>query len=167
MKIFRTPALVLGLLYLCFIGYLACSSAHLPERVATHFDGSGRPDGWMSRTEHLRFMAVFGLAFPLFVPVIVYVIRFLPDRLVNLPNRDYWLAPGQRTETMAYLCRHSLWFASMALCFVIGIQYSIIQANRLAQPHLPTPLVLAYAGCFLAGTAVWTVSLIRHCRHIP
>ena len=35
---------------------------------------------------------------------------------------------------MAYLFRHSLWFSSMALCFVIGIHYSIIQANRLAQP---------------------------------
>jgi len=107
MKIFRTPAFLLVLLYSCFFAHLAASSSHLPERVATHFDARGRPDGWMSRTEHLRFMAWFGLAFPLFVPVIVYVIRFLPDRLLNLPNRDYWLAPGRRTETMAYLFRRN------------------------------------------------------------
>ncbi len=166
MKIFRTPALVLGLLYLCFFGYLAASGSRLPEQVATHFDGSGRPDGWMRRASHLRFMAVFGLGFPLFVPVIVYVIRFLPDRLFNLPNRDYWLAPGRRTETMAYLFRHSLWFSSMALCFVIGIHYSIIQANRLAQAHLSTPLTLALAGCFLAGAAVWCVSMLRHFKQV-
>ncbi len=68
MKTLRTPLLVLGLLYLCFFGYLAASSSQLPERVATHFDGSGQPDGWSSRSDHLRFMLVFGLAFPLFVP---------------------------------------------------------------------------------------------------
>ena len=167
MKGLQTPALVLGLLYLVLIGYIAASSSALPEVVATHFDASGQPDGWMSRAEHLRFMTVFGLAFPLVVPGIVYVIRFLPDRGLNLPNRDYWPAPGRRAETMAYLCRHSLWFASMALGFVIGIHYSVIQANRLAQPQLPTPQVLTLAGCFMAGAAVWVVSLIRYFKRVP
>ena len=162
MKTLLTPALILGLLYVCFLGYLATSSSQLPRRVATHFDASGRPNGWMSRDAHLRGMLVFGLGFPLFVPVLVYVSRFLPDRFYNLPHRDYWLAPARRPETMAYLLRHSLWFSSMALCFVIGINASIIHANSLAQAHLSTLLALSLVGCFLAGTAVWAVSMIRH-----
>jgi uncharacterized membrane protein len=162
MKTSRTPALLLGLLYLCFFGYLVASSSQLPSRVATHFDGNGQPNGWMSRAAHLQFMGVFGLGFPLFVPAIVYASRFLPDRFYNLPHREYWLAPARRTQTMAYLFRHSLWFASMALCFVIGINYSIIHANSLAQAHLSTLLILPLAGCFLAGTAFWGASLIRH-----
>ena len=64
MKTLRAPALVLGLLYLCFFGYLAVSSSQLPKRVATHVDARGRPNGWMSRAAHLRFMIVFGLSFP-------------------------------------------------------------------------------------------------------
>ena len=163
----RSPALVLGLLYLCFFGCLACSSSQLPRRVATHFDGNGRPNGWMSRTAHLRFMTVFGLAFPMLAPAIVYASRFMPDRFYNLPHRDYWLAPARRTETLAYLFRHSLWFSSMALCFVIGIHLSIVRANHLAQAHLPTLWVLLLAGWFLAGTAVWGVSMIRHFNHAP
>jgi serine/threonine-protein kinase len=165
MKTIRAPILVIGLLYLCFFGCLASSSWHLPERVATHFDGHGRPNGWMSRDAHLRSMIVFGLAFPLFVPVIVYASRFLPDQLYNLPHREHWLAPAQRTETMAYLFRHSLWFSPMALCFVIGIHFSIIHANRLAHAHLSTLLAVALAGCFLAGTAIWGVSLMRYFNH--
>jgi ABC-type Fe3+ transport system permease subunit len=161
------PLLVLGLLYLCFFGYLASSSSQLPRRVATHFEGSGCPNGWMSRDAHLRAMLVFGLAFPLFVPVIVYGSRFLPDQLYNLPHRDYWLAPARRPETMAHLFRHSLWFSPMALMFVIGIHFSIIHANSLAHAHLSTLLVLAMAGCFLAGTAVWAASLIRHFNSPP
>jgi hypothetical protein len=162
MRIFRTPALVLGLLYVCFFGYLAASSSELPARVATHFDGSGRPNGWMSRTAHLRAVVVFGLAFPLFVPALVFVTRFLPDRFYNLPNREYWLSPARRPETMAYLLGHSLWFSSMALCFVIGIHSAIIHANSLPGAHLSTLLVVVLAGCFLAGTGVWTASLIRY-----
>ena len=163
----KSPALILGLLYLFFFGCLARSSSQLPSRVATHFDGSGRPNGWMSRTDHLRFMTVFGLGFPLFVPALIYACRLLPDRYYNLPHRDYWLAPARRTESMAYLLRHSLWFSSIALCFVIGIHFLIIQANNLAQAHLSSLLVLAVAGCFLSGTAIWGASMMRHFNHVP
>ncbi len=63
---------------------------------------------------------------------------------------------------MAYLFGHALWFSPMALCFVIGIQASIIHANRQANAQLSTPLTLALAGCFMAGTAVWVVRLLRY-----
>jgi hypothetical protein len=96
----------------------------------------------------------------------MYVSRFLPDRCYNLPNRDYWLAPARRPATMVYLVRQGLWLSPMALCFVIGIHASIIHANSSGQAHLPTPLALALGGCFLAGTAVWAVSLIRHFQQV-
>ena len=163
----KSPIIILGLLYLCFFGCLAHSSSQLPSRVATHFDGSGRPNGWMSRTAHLRLMIVFGLGFPLFVPALICACRLLPGRFYNLPHRDYWLAPARRTETMAYLLQHSLRFASKALCFVIVIHFSIIQANNLAQIHLSGLLVLALAGCFLGGTAMWGVSMSRHFNDVP
>jgi uncharacterized membrane protein len=166
MKTTRAPALVLGVLYLCFFGYLASSIPHLPKRVATHFDGSGLPNGWMSRSAHLRLMVVFGLAFPLLAPGIVYASRFLPDWFFNIPHRDYWLAPARRNETAAYLFRQSLWVASLALCFVIGINYSIVQANSLAQAHLSTLLIVILNGCVLAGVAIWAVSLFRHFNRI-
>ncbi len=166
MKALRTPALILGCLYLCLFGCLAFSTGHLPSRVATHFDGGGRPDGWMSREAYLRFVAVFGLAFPLFVPAMVYACRFLPDRLWNLPHRDYWLAPARRPETKAYLFRHSLWFSPMALGFVMGVHLLTLHANRTAQAQLSTPLALPLAGCFIAGTAVWVVSMLRHFNRV-
>src|SRR3954468_21478203 len=110
MKSRPTPALILGLLYLCFLGYLISSAPQLPDRVATHFGAGGEPDGWMSRSSHLLFMGVFGLAFPLFVVGLFFILRFLPDSGLNIPHRDYWLAPERRSETFAYLFRHSLWF---------------------------------------------------------
>jgi hypothetical protein len=162
MKMFRSPALVLGLLYLCFFGCLASSSSQLPERVAIHFGAAGQPDDWTSRAGYLQSAASFGLIFPLFVPAIVYVIRFFPNQSLNFPHRDYWLAPSRRAETMAYLFRHSLWFSSMALCFVIGLHYLSMRANQLTPTQFSTPLVLALAGGFVAGTGVWVVSMLRY-----
>jgi uncharacterized membrane protein len=73
LRTLRAPLLVLGLFYVCFLGCLAASNTQLPGRVATHFDASGQPNGWMSRTAHLRLMIAFGLGFPLFVPALVYI----------------------------------------------------------------------------------------------
>jgi len=164
MKSLRPRSVILALLYACFLGYWVWSASQLPERVATHFNGSGDPNGWMSRSTNQMFMLVFGLVFPLLVVLLCYLTRFLPSGLVNIPRRDYWLAPQRRKETSDYLVRHSLWFGCLAVCFVIGIQYSIVQANRLSPPHLSTMILLALVGSFLAGTAGWVVVLFRHFR---
>lgn len=39
--------------------------------------------------------------------------------------------------------RHSLWLACPAVCFVIGIQFSIVQANSQSPPHLSMPMILS------------------------
>ena len=67
MKLRWIPALILALLYACFLGCWVWSGSQLPERVATHFNGSGEPNEWMSRSANQMFMLAFGLAFPLFV----------------------------------------------------------------------------------------------------
>ena len=162
----RTPAFLLGLLYLCFFGSLPYASAHLPAQVATHFNASGQPNGWMNRDSHLWHIMEFGIIFPWLVPAIFYFSRFLPDRLYHISNHDYWFAPTRRSETLAYLFRHSLWFASLALGFVIGIHISTIHAN-LGQAQLSPPLVFTLAGGFLAGIIFWAASVIRYFKRVP
>ena len=162
MKSPRAAGIVLALLYGCFLGYWAWSGSQLPERVATHFGVGGEPDGWMTRSASQKSALVFGFTFPLFVVVLCFAARFFPSGLINLPRKDYWLAPERRSETFNYLVGHSLWFACLAVCFVIGVQYSIVQANQQTPPHLPTGLVLWVTGAFLAGTAVWVLALVRH-----
>jgi hypothetical protein len=55
----------------------------------------------------------------------------------------------------------------MALCFAIGLHASIIHANSLGQAHLSTLLTFGLGGCFIAGTAVWAASMIRHFTSPP
>jgi hypothetical protein len=110
-RLIPLAVLLVAVLYQCFLGCWAWSASQLPDHVATHFNGSGEPNGWMSRPANQRFMLVFGFAFPLFVVLLCYLARFLSSGLVNLPRRDYWLAPERRKGTSDYLVRHSLWFA--------------------------------------------------------
>ena len=165
MKRIRTPAVILGLLYFIFFGCLVWSSPPLPTRLATHFDGNGQANGWMRSSAYLRSMVVFGLVFPLFVPAISYVSRFFPQ-CCNIPHRDYWFAPPRRGVVFDYLFRHSLWFACMALCFVMEIHFLTMNANSLGSAHLSTLRVLPLAGCFLVGTAIWLLSMFRHFNHV-
>jgi uncharacterized membrane protein len=162
MKTLNKPAFILVILYVCFFSYLAFSASSLPTCVATHFNGGGQANGWMDKSFYTLFMSVFSFVLPLFLIGISYTLRYFPDKYFNIPHRDYWLEPKRRAETFSYFVTQSLWFACIALCFIIGIHFSIIYANSLTSAHLPTPLILGLIGCFVAGLVVWIVSMIFH-----
>jgi hypothetical protein len=161
-----TPALVLGLLYAGFFVWLALSRPSLPPTMAIHFGAAGIPDSWTSSSQYLRDLVKFGLGFPLFVPAMCLLTRVLPAQSLKIPHHDYWLAPARRGQFSAYLFRHSLWFASMALGFVIGLHFCVIRANSSVPAHLSPAYVLPLGGCFIAGTAFWVVSLLRHLNRV-
>lgn len=155
---------LLVVLYVCFGVSLFASASMLPERVATHFDGAGVANGWMIRSTHLMCMSVFGLVFPNFLIGICWSIRFVPAGLVNIPHREYWLADERRSETASYLVWHAVWFACLALGFVIGLHWLVVLSNQRQPPQLPIAWVLGVVGPFLVGVAVWVICLVRHFR---
>ncbi len=166
MKPLWVLGLILVLLYQCFLGYWVWSGPQLPDRVATHFNSAGEPNGWMSRSVHQTFMLIFSLAFPTVIVVLTSATALLPRRLVNIPHRDYWLAPERRSETSAYMVRHSLWLACLTVCFLVGLQLSIVHANLQHPPHLATSVLLATVVPFVAGTLIWGLFLWRHFRRV-
>lgn len=163
----RTPLLLFACLYFILLSSLLITRHQLPENVATHFNAVGQPDGWMSRPNHLLFLALFGFLFPGFVVGISYLIRFFPPYLINLPNRDYWTAPERLPDTLSFFFRHSLWFASLAVAFVIGLHFAILEANSHPRPELSLPILLSITGAFLLGVLIWCLTLILPFRRIP
>ncbi len=155
---------LLVLLYVCFGASLFLSASMLPDRVATHFDASGQPNGWMSRSTHLIFIILFGLLFPITLMSVCWAARFLPARLINIPHREYWLAEERRAESVSYLAWHSVWFGCLAVAFVTGLHWSIVISNRRQPVELPIEWVLGIALPFLVGVATWVFVLYRHFR---
>lgn len=108
----------------------------LPERVASHFGADGQPNGWMSRDGHtMAHIGIILFLVALFVGLTVALPR-LPERFVNLPHRDYWLAPKRRGETFAWLGATLLWLGAFLQCFLAYAFYEVWRANLTAPPQL-------------------------------
>lgn len=154
---------VVALLALClgFLWYLASSSAELPDRVATHFGLGGEPNGWMSRQATVTFMRVMGIGLPLLLVGVASLVRILPPSMINIPRRDYWLAPERRSQTAMLLFRHMLWLASVVVCFMGGVHYALVRANQTVPPHMPSGLIWPILAGFLAAIGVWSIALLR------
>ena len=164
MNRFHLSVALLVLLYVVFGASVLATVSLLPERVATHFNAAGQPNAWMSRDDHLGFVAGFGLAFPLPIIGICWSIRFLPAWCVNIPHKDYWLAKEHRAETDDYLFHHSIWHACLGVGIVTALHWATVFSNLRQTVQLPVMWVVGIAGAFLCGTALWVICLYRKLR---
>ena len=168
MKSARASWLVLVILQAGFLVFVAMSASHLPERVASHFNGAGVANGWMAQSTYVRFIAGFGVIFSLLWAVALpLLLRITPVSLWNLPHRDYWLGPERRAETQAYLAVQFRWFACLAVGFAAGVHASVVQANAATPPHLVGPAIGGVTGIFLAAGAAWTFLFWRRFARPP
>lgn len=155
----EVPRRILWLLAAAAMIQIAWYYPRLPATVASHFDGQGRPNGWMSRDGFfLLYTAMLALQFVVFGGGF-RLMRRLPNRLFNLPHRDYWLAPERRDATLDYLESWGLWFGCAVLALLLGIFQLTIEAN-LRQSPLPVGPTWALLGGFFAFTVVSVLRML-------
>ncbi len=164
MKTSRIPAIVFGLLLIGYIVFLVCTVSLLPQQMATHFDASGHPNGWMSRSSAVVFQGVIGLILPLIIAVAFCALRFVPTRGINFPNRDFWFAAERRSDTCAYLSRHGLLLASLLVLLQGVVWYQLIEANAKSIPQLSSSGFFVVLGIFAVAMIVWVMRLFSHFR---
>jgi len=157
----HSPLLVLLLLWIVFAVLLVVTYGQWPALVATHFDLGGNPDRWMDRAWNSVAYAALGIGMPLVIYGGFSLASVLPAQFVNLPRREYWLAPERRAETLGELRRQSLWFGSLILLFVAGLYVITLDANQQQPAKLSTTAVLILLAGFLLGVAIWVASLFR------
>ncbi|MDB6132337.1 MAG: serine/threonine protein kinase [Verrucomicrobiales bacterium] len=150
-----------------FAGAVLHGSGQLPDRVATHFGGNGAPDGWMDKSSFVPVSMTGGLGMPLLMMGLLYLVRFLPAKFLNVPHAAYWREPGNHRRACGILFSFSLWAASAFLLWQAALFYLIVTANRSVPPHLNTNHVILLTVALLAFTAVWTMALMRHFLKTP
>lgn len=131
----------------------------LPDRVGSHFDGGGRPNGWSAKS---AFFAINEGMIGLLALVFVFLPRTfgrMPERMVSLPNRDYWLSPERREETVRFVEDQMAWLGAATMVLMLGMIEVTIRANLQPEPVLAPVFIWLFAG-FLAFVAVWTVRFI-------
>jgi uncharacterized membrane protein len=110
-------ATLLGIVVLQAIVYYP----QLPAQLASHFDARGLPNGWSSKSAYFALQAFIVLVLTLCFAVLPSLLERAPARLLNLPNKDYWLAPERRAATMARVASALTWFGCAGLAFVVVV----------------------------------------------
>lgn len=157
----QPPIIFVAIIAVIAALFVIFTAVELPSQVASHFNFRGNPDDWMARENYVALMVVFVLAYPaLMTLAFTWLPRKFPS-LVNIPRRDYWLAPERRDESLKFLASHGCWFSCMLLLTIAGVHYAIVVGHRTQPPELPLPLFFSVLGCLGAGLIVWTLKLVR------
>jgi hypothetical protein len=162
----RIPVILLILLLALAAAHISYFASRLPATVVSHFDASGTPNGWMSRQAFLFLYGVLVLV--LCLPFLFFgpLIKVIPERLVNLPNKQYWLEPSHRAQTYAYLQQWGYWFCDALLAFLISTMYLAIRANLRSDLQL-SPMVWFFMIGFLCIAIGMTVALFMRFKRLP
>jgi TRAP-type C4-dicarboxylate transport system permease small subunit len=137
------------------------TTRYLPDRVATHFGAGGQANGWMSRDGYLLFMLAFMVGISSLVSFLVGTLPRKYPQWTNVPNRDYWLAPARRDESLGYLATHGKRLGALIVMMMLGMHYVILKANAVQPPTLPGATFSAVLFGFALALIWWIVRLYR------
>ena len=163
----RVPQAVF--LLLVFLGFLQARNfaAAMPGVMATHFGASGSANGWQTKGQFfivelimLGVCLLIGFGIP-------FIISKAPPSLINLPNKEFWLAPVRRDHTISVMRMQMAWFACALLTFLIVVNQLVFNANQSVPRHLNGPQFTMALAAFLGFTAIWTLRLISKFSNVP
>jgi uncharacterized membrane protein len=158
----RLPQWVYGLLLLCG----AIGAAHyymlLPERMASHFSADGTPNGWQLKEMFFLLMGLVSASTAIIGFLAPVLIARRPASQINLPNKEYWLAPKRRAATMEFIAGQMRWFACAVLTVLLFGGYEAIQANLREVVRFDSQVMLAVMVGFVVFVLVWLIGFVRH-----
>jgi uncharacterized membrane protein len=163
----RVPQAVF--LLLVFLGFLQARNfaAAMPGVMATHFGASGSANGWQTQGQFfvveivmLGVCLLIGFGIP-------FIISKAPPSLVNLPNKEFWLAPVRRDYTLSVFRIQMAWFACALITFLIVVNQLVFNANQSVPRHLNGSQFTMALVAFLGFVAIWTIRLISHFSNVP
>jgi uncharacterized membrane protein len=147
---------IASLLVLAWAAYLTRAFSTLPSRVASHYGLSGRADGFQDKVSFLETGLLVPLVMLVFVVVLPILLRKMPAQAINMPRRDFWLAPERRESTFATLTMYLDWFGVATLALMAAVLVLIVRANLQ-----DTELRFVHVGTLLSLYLVFSITWVR------
>ncbi|GDY19923.1 hypothetical protein LBMAG56_12680 [Verrucomicrobiota bacterium] len=145
---------------------VASYAPRLPEKLATHFDAAGRANGWMSKEGffvfHVALLGLFGAVFGL----LPRWLGRIPNSLINLPHKNYWLAPERRAASLADVADAMAFLGALTLVFLAIIGELTLRANLLPEPRLGGEIWWLLGG-YGVVLVLWIIRLLRRFPRPP
>jgi hypothetical protein len=133
----------------------------LPAIVASHFGSEGRPNGWSTKEGFFGiYVGVLALLVASFAGLPILFRRISPA-WINLPNKEYWLAPERRDDTVTVVSREMLWCGNATIAFMIAVIELAIRANLSDSPRLSEPVMWSLLAAYLAFMVAWMIRFYR------
>jgi uncharacterized membrane protein len=137
----------------------------LPDRVASHFGPSGLPNAWMERGQFFGvYLGVVGLLTLAFLGLSSKFASFEGSDM-KLPNKEYWLAPERRAETLQFMSGAFLRFGAGTLALMLDVFHQVFEFNLGRTKTLDHPLLSL--AVYAAFTAVWVAAFHRRFSRKP
>ena len=155
-------------LFLLLTGGLALllllTLGRLPALVASHFDASGTPNGWSTRTGYAAVLLLVGALLPLGVVALVGRLTRAGPQLLNIPSREYWRRPEHAEEAVRRARAYVWWLACIMAATGLAVHWLVLRANALQPPRLATPGIIAVLAGVLVAVSAWIVGWFRVLR---
>ncbi|HEY1328028.1 MAG TPA: hypothetical protein VGI14_13885 [Casimicrobiaceae bacterium] len=160
----RLPPLLLALALIVTATVIVATMGLLRPIVPSHMRLDGRVDRWTPRDMYVAMMLAIGIGVPLLIVASTALTRRLPPRWINLPHREYWLAPERRERTHATLHDFSCAIGTVVALFVAALHLLIVSGGsaRGAPPQPAFYVLLGVLVATLLGMVAWL--LRRFCR---
>ena len=158
----RLPRMMYFVLLFSGLLMMAYYYPQMPERMASHFDAGGRVNGWQPREGFFLLMVLVISSSALISFFAPRQIASQPNNRINLPNRDYWLAPERRERTMNFIAAMMGWFGCGVLFVLIAGTYLAMRANLAPGVGFNSEAMLVVLGIFLVSLFVWMICFLRH-----
>jgi uncharacterized membrane protein len=133
----------------------------LTEVVAQHFGGDGRANGWASRDAFFILSWVMLLGLSAIFMLMPRTLRRIPVSMINLPHKDYWLAPERKDESLGFIEREMEWMGVLTIAFLVSVLHLAIRANLNPAHHLENVVFVTLLAGFLVATSGWIILLYR------
>ncbi|MBI4774270.1 MAG: DUF1648 domain-containing protein [Deltaproteobacteria bacterium] len=149
-------------IFLIFVSvlHMAYYYPQMPESLASHFDIAGKAENWTGKDVFfLTYAGVVALMALLFLGS-RFIMEKLPEALINLPNKTYWLAPERKAETYSYLSTQLTWFGCASVLFIIGCMHLAIRSNLTGENTI-APGIWLLTTAYLIFTLFWIVRFVR------
>jgi uncharacterized membrane protein len=167
MKPSTLPKLLFALIGAAAAIHFSLLYAKLPPTMASHFGASGAANGWQPK--ELFFSLFWGVLVLVTVLSfgIPHIIESIPAQFINLPNKDYWLAPERRSDSMAFFTTQFGWFGCALLLFIVFTFELAIHANFQPRPVMDSSTFFYGLVLFLVFAFLLPVRLLTRFSRPP
>ena len=162
----RLPRMLYLFLVLVCLLMMAYYYPRMPLRMASHFGADGSANSWQPRKSFFLLSILICASSAVVTFLAPWQIASKSNARINLPNREYWLAPERRETTMRYIAATMGWFGCGLMSVLISGTFLALRANLAPDHRFNSEAMLCVMAAFLLSLMFLMLGFIRHFQRV-